>query len=162
MNKEHDNLDVDGIDEILPPPIDELQPGGVDKLLRYWAKQFEVYARVHTLYENKFQLYEHLITIPLIILTSVLGITSLSSIDNKTFSIMVTVLSFCATALAAVQKSLNFAKSEIEHRNIAVKCKKISNEILYNITAGKVTDDFLIYVRSQIDDITTNSPTGLD
>lgn len=134
-----------------------------NNLLNIWKKQLDMYSIIHTKHEDKYKIYNDLITIPLIIITAMLGFTSFTDIDPKKFNYMVSSLNFFCAILLALQKNLNLGALENEHRNLAKKCAKLSNEIVYEINLEElISNERVLYIKNELDRIIEESPSGLD
>jgi len=134
-----------------------------DRLLTIWKNQLDIFSKIHTKHENKYSLYNHLLSIPVIIITSTLGFTSLTGIDPKIFNYVVSSLNFSCAILLALQKNLKFETYEAEHRQLAKKCAILSNDISFTIASSDlIKQEYILHIKNELDFIIDKSPSGLD
>jgi len=134
-------------------------------LLVTWKNELLHFADIHTNHENLYCKKEVMISVPIILLSSSLGITSFLEIKDSTYNIITGIFSISITVLTSLHKYFRYSILEDTHKRLAVKYTNLANDILYELSLEekdrKPVDAYLTIVKDKMERLLQESPTGI-
>ena len=132
-------------------------------LLETWYKRAEACHKCHFLASHRYAKLNHLIGVPTILLTTVVGTSVFASLATDSRSAAVTVVvglvSIMAAILSSLQTFLGFSERADRHRDAGVKYGTIGRkmELLLNENTMPDGTDSIV-LKKELDDFAVASP----
>jgi len=130
-------------------------------LLEKWYLDLQKYSIKHETTERLCKTKEQLLSVPLLIISSSLGVSAFLS-NNE---IVTGVLSISIAILTGLHKYFGYQTTAEKHKQLAGRCINLSNDLLYKISVSKEnipSADYLLELKNKLDGIIRESPSGLD